>query len=166
MAKLLSGALIRLSDALWKSLDVIMAILMALMIVLVFTNVCLRYGFSSGFRPSIELSRLGFVWIVMLGSVVVLRRGEHLAVSELVEVLFPRAVRIFARFSWFVILVSVSLLFWGASKQTIANWSNMSQLTGLTKGLLYLPGAISGFLMMFVAVGRLISPESFVVEDS
>ncbi len=166
MAKLLNETVKRLSEALWKSLDVIMAVLMALMIVLVFTNVVLRYGFSSGFRPSIELSRLGFVWIVMLGSVVVLRRGEHLAVSEFIEVLFPRAARIFARFSWFVILVSVSLLFWGASKQTIANWSNTSQLTGLTKGLLYLPGGIAGFLMMFVALGRLISPESFEVEDT
>ena len=101
----------------------------------------------------------------MLGSVVVLRRGEHLAVSEFIEVLFPRAVRFFARISWFVILVSVSLLFWGASKQTIANWSNTSQLTGLSKGLLYLPGGISGFLMMFLAFGRLISPNSFKVEE-
>ena len=62
------------------------------MVALVFTNVVLRYGFSSGLRPSVELSRLGLVWVVMLGAAVVLRRGEHLAVAEFSERLFPKAV--------------------------------------------------------------------------
>lgn len=151
----------RLLGLLWRSIDMIMATLMALMIVLVFTNVVLRYGFSSGLRPSVELSRLGFVWIVMLGAVVVLRRGEHLAITDVSEALFPRAVPVLRRISWLVILVSVSLLFWGASKQALANWNNISQLTGLPKGLLYVPGGISGFLMIFIALGHLIAPSAF-----
>ncbi len=150
---------------LWKFMDMIMAALMALMIVLVFTNVVLRYGFSSGLRQSIELSRWGFVWIVMLGSVVVLRRGEHLAITDVSEALFPRAVPVLRRISWAVILVSVTLLFWGASKQAIANWNNYSQLTGLPKGLLYVPGGIAGFMMMFIAFGQLFFPKAFQDDD-
>lgn len=153
-------------DLLWRSIDVIMATLMALMIILVFTNVILRYGFSSGLRPSIELSRLGFVWVVMLGAVVVLRRGEHLAITDVSEALFPRAVPILRRISWLVILVSVSLLFWGASKQALANWNNISQLTGLPKGLLYVPGGISGFLMIFIALRQIFAPQSSEDEPS
>lgn len=42
---------------LWKAI----AALMAAMIGLVFANVVMRYGFASGVRPAIELSRLGFV---------------------------------------------------------------------------------------------------------
>lgn len=156
----------KLLTLLWQSIDVIMALLMALMIALVFTNVVLRYGFSSGLRPSVELSRLGFVWIVMLGSVVVLRRGEHLAITDVSEALFPRAVPFLRRVSWAVILVSVTLLFWGASKQAVANWHNMSQLTGLPKGLLYVPGGIAGFLMMFIALGHLIAPGAFEDDTS
>lgn len=153
-------------ELLWRSIDVVMAVLMAMMIVLVFTNVVLRYGFSSGLRPSVELSRLGFVWIVMLGAVVVLRRGEHLAITDISEHLFPRFVPFLRRISWAVILVSVTLLFWGATKQTIANWHNISQLTGLPKGLLYLPGGISGFLMAFLALRQLISPTAFDQDKS
>lgn len=66
----------------WNSIDILMAMILSFMIVLVFTNVVLRYGFSSGLRPSVELSRLGLVWVVMLGAAVVLRRGEHLAVDR------------------------------------------------------------------------------------
>ncbi|AWB08154.1 TRAP transporter small permease (plasmid) [Azospirillum humicireducens] len=152
----------RLVSFLWTWIDAIMAILMAAMIVLVFTNVVMRYGFSSGLRVSVELSRLGFVWVVMLGAVVALRRGEHLAVSEFSEAFFPRAVPILRRFSWLVILVSVSMLFWGAVGQTIANWHNISPLTGLPTGVMYLAGAVSGLLMAFVAIMRLFGPPETV----
>lgn len=142
----------RLTEMLWHFIDYFIAVLMAMMVILVFTNVVLRYGFSSGLRPSVELSRLGFVWIVMLGAAVVLKRKEHLAITEISETLFPKFVPILRRISLLVILVSVSMLCWGATKQAIANWNNFSQLTGLPKGLLYVPGAISGFLMFFIAI--------------
>lgn len=148
----------RLVSAIWIWIDAIIAALLAAMIALVFANVVLRYGFSSGLRSSVELSRLGFVWVVMLGSVLALRRGEHLAVTEFSESFFPRAVPVLRRLSWLVILVAVSMLFWGAARQTVANWHNVSQLTGLPTGLMYLAGAVSGLLMMLIAVGQLLWP--------
>jgi TRAP-type transport system small permease protein len=148
----------RLARQMWRSVDVIMALLLAGMISLVFTNVVLRYGFSSGIRQSVELSRLCFVWVVMLGAAVTLRRGEHLALSEFSEALFPRALPILRRLCWAVILLAVSMLFWGAMRQTLANWNNISQLTGLPTGLLYLSGVVSGLLMAGIAVVRLIDP--------
>ena len=152
----------RFVSFLWKWVDVAMATLMGAMIVLVFANVVMRYGFSSGLRVSVELSRLGFVWVVMLGAVVVLRRGEHLAVTEFSEAFFPRAVPLLRRIAWLIILVSVSMLFWGALRQTIANWHNISPLTGLPTGLVYLSGVISGLLMVFVAIVRLFGDPSYV----
>lgn len=156
----------KLINALWHFIDYFIAILMAMMVILVFTNVVMRYGFSSGLRPSVELSRLGFVWIVMLGAAVVLKRKEHLAITEVAEGLFPKLVPILRRVSLLVILVSVSMLCWGATKQAIANWNNYSQLTGLPKGLLYVPGAISGFLMFFIAIYQFFEPEQTNEKDS
>jgi len=144
----------------WKSIDILMAAILATMITLVFTNVVLRYGFSSSLRPSVELSRLGLVWVVMLGAVVVLRRGEHLAVAEFSEKLMPRAVPFLRRLCWLVILVSVSMLYVGAFRQMMANWDNISQLTGLPSALFYLAGVISGALMAFIAVVRIIKPDA------
>ena len=108
--------------SIWKSIDVIMAVILSCMIALVFTNVVLRYGFSSGLRPSVELSRLGLVWIVMLGAAVVLRRGEHLAVAEFSERLFPKAVPVLRRICWVIVLISVGMLYVGSYRQMMSNW--------------------------------------------
>ena len=152
-------------EKLWNSIEVIMALLMVTMIALVFTNVVLRFGFSSSFRPSVELSRMCFVWVVMLGAVVVLRRDEHLAVTEITDVFFPRAVPFLRRIGWAIILLAVGMLFWGSFRQMMANWNNISQLTGLPSGLFYAAGFISGGLMAFVAVIRIFNPDAFATED-
>ena len=146
---------------LWRVIDIVMAVIMAAMIALVFTNVVLRYGFASGLRPSVELSRLGLVWLVMLGAAVTLRRGEHLAVTELTERLMPRAVPFLRRASYVVITVAVLMLFWGSFKQMNANWGNISQLTGLPTALVYLAGVVSAVLMATIAVVRIFDPDAF-----
>jgi TRAP-type transport system small permease protein len=148
----------RIAQRFWSVIDLIMAILLAAMIALVFVNVVMRYGFSSGIRQSVELARLWFVWIVMLGAAVVLRRGEHLAVAEFSEALFPRAVPTLRRICWIVVIVAVGMLFVGALNQTMANWKNISQLTGLPSGLFYLAGVVSAIMMAGIAVVRLIDP--------
>ena len=80
----MASALGSAARTLWRALDAIMAALMLLMIVLVFTNVVMRYGFSSGLRVSVELSRLMFVWIVMIGAVIVHIRRKESAVVPLI----------------------------------------------------------------------------------
>jgi TRAP-type C4-dicarboxylate transport system permease small subunit len=142
----------------WKSIDAFIALLLGAMVVLVFTNVVLRYGFSSGIRQSVEVARMLFVWIVMLGAAVTLRRGEHLALSEFSEGLAPRAVPWLRRICWIIVIGAVIMLFQGTLKQTNANWNNISQLTGLPSALFYLAGVISAVLMGFIAVVRLIDP--------
>lgn len=152
----------RLASLLWTWIDVAMAALMSAMIALVFTNVVMRYGFSSGLRVSVELSRLGFVWVVMLGAVVVLRRGEHLAVTEFSEAFLPKAVPLLRRLAWLIILVCALMLFWGAQKQTLDNWHNISPLTGLPTGLMYLSGVLSGLMMTFVALVRIFGSPDYI----
>lgn len=148
----------RIARLCWSTIDIVMAVLLAAMIVLVFANVVLRYGFSSGIRQSVELARLWFVWVVMLGAAVALRRGEHLAVSEFSEAFLPRALPLLRRLCWIVVIIAVVMLFIGALNQTMANWGNISQLTGLPSALFYLAGVVSAVLMGAVAVVRLIDP--------
>ncbi|MEZ8242578.1 TRAP transporter small permease [Vibrio splendidus] len=145
--------------SIWKSIDVIMAVILTCMVALVFTNVVLRYGFSSGLRPSVELSRLGLVWVVMLGAAVVLRRGEHLAVAEFSERLFPKAVPVLRRICWVIVLISVGMLYVGSYRQMMSNWSDISQLTGLPSALFYLAGVVSGLLMSVIAFMRIFKPD-------
>ena len=144
----------------WRCIDGLMALIMFLMIAMVFANVVLRYGFSSGIREAIELSRLSLVWLVMIGAAVVLRRGEHLAVHEVLN-LFPAPIVLFLRrLAYVVILGAILMLFWGALGQTLANMNNISPLTGLPTGLFYLAGVVSSVFMIAIAAVRIINPDA------
>jgi hypothetical protein len=56
-----------------------------IMVVMVFGNVVLRYGFNSGITVSEELSRWLFVWMTFLGAMVALREHAHLGTDTLVS---------------------------------------------------------------------------------
>lgn len=146
-------------ERLWRFLDWVMAALLLAMIILVFTNVVLRYGFDSGLRQSVELSRLGLVWLVMLGAAIALRQDDHLAVTEVSDTLLPKWVPFLRRAAYLVILTAALMLFWGAYRQMNANWGNISQLTGLPSALFYLAGVVSAVLMIFIAAVRVFSPD-------
>ncbi|MBS1156514.1 MAG: C4-dicarboxylate transporter permease, partial [Proteobacteria bacterium] len=66
-----------------RSLEWLLIAILGLMVVLVFGNVVLRYGFNSGITFSEEVSRFLFVWMVFLGSVLMLRDNGHLGVHTL-----------------------------------------------------------------------------------
>ena len=57
------------------------------MVIAVFGNVVLRYGFNSGLNASEELSRLLFVWMVFLGATLAYPAGQHMAFTSLVGLL-------------------------------------------------------------------------------
>ena len=69
----------------FKLLKVVIAFFLAVMVVMVFGNVVLRYGFNSGITVSEELSRWSLVWLVFLGAIVALREHQHLGVDSLVD---------------------------------------------------------------------------------
>lgn len=132
---------------LFKLFDILVVIGMAAMSLLVFSNVVLRYGFSSGIAFSVEVSRVIFVWIIFLGSAVALARGAHLSVDTLVARL-PRKVR-FACF-----LVSYGLMLWccwllasGSWSLTLIEWSNRAALSGLPVGLNYAAALVAAITM-------------------
>ncbi len=69
------------SAACWRPAS---ALLLAVMVVLVFGNVVLRYGFNSGITLSEEVSRWMFIWLTFLGAVIALKERGHLGVDMLV----------------------------------------------------------------------------------
>jgi len=56
----------RLIDGYCRRLEALIALMLAIMVVLVFGNVVLRYGFNSGITMSEEVSRWLFVWLTVI----------------------------------------------------------------------------------------------------
>jgi TRAP-type transport system small permease protein len=99
-------------------LKCIIAVCLAVMVVLVFGNVVLRYIFNSGITMSEELSRWLMVWLTFLGAIVALREHSHLGVDTLVRALPPAGKRICFVLSYDLMLYANWLLLAGSWQQT------------------------------------------------
>ena len=81
---------------------IVCAILFLAMTALGFVNVVIRYGTNFSFAASEELLVNGFLLLTVFGAAIAARRGEHLAVTMVHEVL-PRVLW------WPILLLSVVL---------------------------------------------------------
>ena len=122
----------------------IIAAFLAVMVVLVFGNVVLRYGFNSGITVSEELSRWLLVWLTFLGAIVALREHAHLGVDTLVRMLPPDGKRICLIVSYVLMLFADWLLLAGSWRQTIINIDDRAPATGLSIGIFYGVGVVFG----------------------
>ncbi len=141
----------------WRTVEIAMAVIMVIMIALLFVNVVLRYGFSSGVLASAEISRFMFVWTIMFGASICLRDQEHLDLRIIDNLLPKKAVWVLRRLVNLVILVSSGMLLVGSYRQTLENWANASPMSGIPVGVMYLAGAFAGLVMGGIALYRLFS---------
>ena len=143
---------------LWRALELLMALALVVMIILVFINVVLRYGFGSGVLASAEISRFLFVWVIMIGAVICMRDDAHLDL-RVVEHRLPGKVRwVLRRLVYAIITLTGGMLFLGSARQTIANWPNISPMSGIPVGAMYLAGAVAGALIAAIAILRFLLP--------
>lgn len=125
-------------------LKYVIALFLAVMVVLVFGNVVLRYGFNSGIVVSEELSRWLMVWLTFLGSVVALRERQHLGVDTLVILLPPWGKRICFLASYGLMLFADWLLLSGSWSQVLITMGDRAPATNLSVGIFYSAGIVFG----------------------
>jgi TRAP-type C4-dicarboxylate transport system permease small subunit len=111
--------------------------LLGLMVVLVFGNVVLRYGFNSGLVFSEEVSRFIFMWLTLLGALVALHDGAHLGMTSVVGRLPPRGRRLCRFASDALMLGCCILLAHGTWKQVSLAMSDRSPVTGIPMGIVF-----------------------------
>jgi TRAP-type C4-dicarboxylate transport system permease small subunit len=125
-------------------LDWLSGAMLAVMVVLVFGNVVLRYGFNSGITISEELSRWLLVWLTFLGAIVAMREHAHLGVDTLVRMLPAIGKRVCFVINYCLMLFADWLLLAGSWRQTIINIDDRAPATGLSIGIFYFVGVVFG----------------------
>ena len=165
------GALL---DRFCRLLEAVMVLLLALMVLLVFGNVVLRYAFDSGITVSEELSRWLFVWMTFLGAIVAIKEHGHLGTDMLVSRL-PKAGKKACLVVGHLLMLYVTwLLFDGSLAQTKINWEVEAPVTGASVALFYGSGV---FFAVFAALlllretwraisGRISDDELVMVQES
>jgi TRAP-type C4-dicarboxylate transport system permease small subunit len=114
------------------------------MVILVFGNVVLRYGFNSGIVVSEEAARWLLVWLTFLGAIVALREHRHLGIDTLVQRLSPRAKRIVFVVNYSLMLYANWLLLLGSWRQMLITAWDRSPAAGLPVGVFYAAGVVFG----------------------
>lgn len=157
-----------------RVLSWLMALSLAIMVVLVFTNVVMRYAFNSGITESEELSRWLFVWMTFMGAIVALRERAHLGTDTLVARLSLRGKKLCLGLSHGAILFICWLIFKGSWEQMLINLDTTSAVMEASMGIFYASGvacAILGGLIVAhdflrLVTGRLSEDELVGIRES
>jgi TRAP-type transport system small permease protein len=150
----------KIIDGYFWLLKVLIALFLAIMVVLVFGNVVLRYAFNSGITVSEEVSRWLFVWVTFLGAIVAMREHGHLGVDSLVKRLPATGKKACLIVSQLLMLYVTWLLLVGSWEQTVINWDVAAPASGLSTGLFYGVGivfSISAGIILLADLARAVS---------
>jgi TRAP-type transport system small permease protein len=145
-------------DKYCRLLTALMVAALAIMVVLVFTNVVLRYVFNSGITVSEELSRWLFVWLTFLGAIVAMHEGSHLGTDIVVSRLSVRGKKACWILAHLLMLYICWLMFKGSWEQVKINWESTSAVMEASQGIFYASGmvcAASGAVILLNQLWRL-----------
>ena len=147
-------------DRCCRWINLLIALALAVMVVMVFGNVVLRYAFNSGIAISEEVSRWLFVWITFLGAIVAVRERGHLGTDFLLARLPPLGQRICLALSFVLMIWCTWLLFSGAPAQARINWDVDAPVTGASMAIFCASGvvfAVAAGLLLALDLWRIVS---------
>jgi TRAP-type C4-dicarboxylate transport system permease small subunit len=151
-----------------------MVFCLVMMVILVFGNVVLRYGFNSGITVSEELSRMFFVYLTFIGAIVAMREHLHLGVDSLVRKLPVAGKKACFVASQCLMLYACWLFGQGSWQQTLINLHVVAPVSGMSMGVFYGVGmlfsASAGIIIVHdiwrVLSGRIAEEELVMVKES
>eukprot|EP01036_Dinobryon_divergens_P045900 gene45900-61351_t len=138
----------KINDLFFKLAELTLVIMLSAMVIMVFGNVVLRYGFGSGVAASEELSRLLFVWMVFIGATAAYPLGEHMAFTSLLRPLQGKAgglpLMLVTRFIHLMVVAACLMVGWGAWEQVVVGLDGLGAEARCAAGLPLLSGRFVG----------------------
>jgi TRAP-type C4-dicarboxylate transport system permease small subunit len=150
----------KVTGAYCRLLEMLLVVLLVAMVLMVFGNVVLRYGFNSGITFSEELSRWAFVWMTFLGAIVALKDNGHLGTDMLIGRLGPTGKKVCLAIAETLMLYAVWLILSGSWSQVKIGLDVEAPVTGWS--MAWLPAAaivfaVSAALFHLLKLGKLLS---------
>lgn len=143
----------RIVHAYFALLKAVIVTCLAAMVVMVFGNVVMRFGFNSGIPVSEELSRWCFVWLTFLGAILVLHERSHLGVDVVLQMVSP-AVRKGCLIVSNILMIYVTwLILIGSIEQTSLNMGAAAPASGLSQAWFFGVGVVfaisTGLILLY-----------------
>jgi TRAP-type C4-dicarboxylate transport system permease small subunit len=145
----------KLIDAYCRAIGYLMAAALAVMVVLVFGNVVLRYAFNSGITLSEELSRWLFVWMTFMGAIVAMRDKAHLGSDTLVSRMPLGIKKLFYAVGHGLMLFVCWLLLQGSWQQAVINLETTSAVMEASMAIFYSCGVVAAVSLGLILLNNL-----------
>jgi TRAP-type C4-dicarboxylate transport system permease small subunit len=155
-----------LTDLFFRLAEFTLVTMLCLMVIMVFGNVVLRYGFNDGIISSEELSRYLFIWITFLGAIVTMRDNAHLGLDSLVRRLSLRGKKLAYANSNILMLGCCALMFYGTFKQHGINASTRSPVLEVPMIWIYGVGYLTSVAMGLMIAAKLVALARGQFQDS
>jgi TRAP-type C4-dicarboxylate transport system permease small subunit len=154
------------TDLFFRLAEFTLVAMLSLMVIMVFGNVVLRYGFNDGIIISEELSRYLFIWITFLGAIVTMRDNAHLGLDSLVRRLSLRGKKLAFAVSNILMLGCCALMFYGTLKQHGINASTRSPVLEVPMIWIYGVGYLTSVAMGLMIAAKLVALARGQFQDS
>ena len=138
-----------------KLLEFLVVVCMVAMVIMVFGNVVLRYGFNSGITVSDEMSRYCFIWLTYIGAMVAMRDGAHLGVDTLIRKLSLNGKKVCFVISQLLMLFCNVLFLMGTYQMHNLQVTNVSPVVGISMIWVYGIGYVVSIVMGIFNVEKL-----------
>ncbi|PLS21077.1 TRAP transporter small permease [Neptunicoccus cionae] len=135
----------------------ISAVILGVLVVGVFINVVMRFGFNSGFVMTEEISRILLVWLVFLAAIVVLARGQHIMMTMAVERLPQTSAKVLAVIGAALMIFCDVLLCLGAWQQLKFSLTDYLPVSGLPLAVVFAPGVFAACAFAVITACRAIA---------
>jgi len=138
-----------------RTLEYLAGILLFFMFLTTFFQVVSR-TFQISAVWSEELARLTYVWMVFLGTAVLIKDDGLIRVTVLVDRIGKRPARILRVLTDIAILPFLVIITWGALTNTVLNWKTFAPTVDwLRMGYVYLVIVIAGLAMIWYQLANI-----------
>ena len=134
-------------DLFFKLLEFLVVASLVAMVIMVFGNVVLRYGFNSGITVSEEMSRYCFIWLTYIGAMIAMRERGHLGVDTMVKHLPVMGKKVCLFISEALMLFCNGLFILGTWEMHELQVTNVSPVVGISMIWIYGIGYVVGVVM-------------------
>lgn len=126
----------------------LVCVLLAAMTLVITYQVIMRYLFQSSTIWAEEFARYAFIWVVMMGSVIAMRRMKHIRIDFVIERLSPKVRKVFDLFSMIIMAIFVVCLLINGVKIVMQTGNQISTGLHIPISYMYSSIPISCFLML------------------
>ena len=149
----------KLSDNLNRLCEGALFVFLSAMAVAVFLQVLFRYALHLPLFWTEEFARYCLVWSSLLGASVALKRGEHIAVTFVLERLTKRSAHVLIMASGISVAVILGVMIWGGIRLVIVTSAQISPALRIPMALPYLALPVCSTIMLCHVMASLLHNE-------